>query len=68
MQFDGLYKGRKPLQIGDEGLRKEHRNWEAPPCIKDLKLFMNIGSSAKPEVVLFPDLVPFLQFTQPYFH
>ena len=63
MQFDGLYKGRKPLQMGDEGLRKEHRNWEAPPCIKNLKLFMNIGYSAKPKVVLFPSVVLFLQFT-----
>ena len=68
MQFGGLYKGRKPLQMGDEGLRKEHRNWEAPPCIKNLKLFMNIGSSAKPKVVLFPSVVLFLQFTQSYLH
>ena len=62
MQFDRLYKRRKPLQMKDEGLRKEHRNWKAPPCIKDLKFFMNIGSLARLEVVLFPDLVPFSQF------
>lgn len=54
--------------MGDEGLRKEHRNWEAPPCIKDLKPFMYIDSSARLEVVLFSDLVPFLQLIQPYLH
>jgi len=56
MQFDGLYKERKPLQMGGQKIEKSF--YVEPFCIKDLKLFMNVCSSARPKVVLFPDLVP----------
>ena len=60
MQFDGLYKERKPLLMEDDKLRREHKNCVEPSCIEDLELFMNICSLAKSEVVLFPYLAPLL--------
>ena len=58
MQFDGLYKKRKLLQIEGRKLKREHKNSVESSCIKDLKLFINVCTLAKPEVVLFLDLVP----------
>ena len=67
MQIDGLYKEREPLKWGDERLRKENKNCVEPSCIRDLKLFMNICSSARSEVVLFPNLVPLFMIHLDFF-
>ena len=42
--------------MGNERIRRQHKNYVEPSCIGDLKLFMNI-CSARSEVVLFPDLI-----------
>ena len=42
--------------MGNERIRRQHKNYVEPSCIGDLKLFMNIHS-AKSEVVLFLDFI-----------
>ena len=52
MQFRGLYKKRKPLQIGGRKIEWKYKNYIGKPCIWKLELNANIGSSAKSDEVL----------------